>query len=107
MSRVLLSDPDSQHAREIASTLRTLSCQTTTCSDLPTALLLLETEYFEVVLVVASCKTGWELTVDAIRQAAWNLSDPPQVICLLRGPYRGPSERVYAARKGFKVVYEQ
>jgi hypothetical protein len=31
----------------------------------------------------------------------------PPIICLMRGPYRGPNERVYAARKGFKVVYER
>ena len=107
MSRVLLLDPDGDHAKQIEWVLRGISCQTTACTDVQGALSLLQRRQFDVVLVVSVPGVDWDLRVDFIRRAVIRLPDSPQIVCLLRGPYRNPAERVYAARKGFKVVYEQ
>jgi hypothetical protein len=108
MGLVLLLDSDAEHANEIASVLRTISCQTVICSTLQTASLLLQTRAFESVVVsTRALDSDWRGLVDIIRNVASHLPEPPQIVCLLRGPYRGPAVRVYAARKGFKVIYEQ
>jgi hypothetical protein len=62
---------------------------------------------FEVIVVVTTPGPNWHSVVEAIRHEINDSPDPPQIVCLLLGPYRGPAERVYAARKGFKVIYER
>lgn len=107
MGRILLFDPDAEHARQVAAALRCISTQTMICADIQSAVSLLNARVFDVALVVALPGLDWDLPVEFIRHSALRCAEPPQIVCLLRGPYRGPNVRVYAARKGFKVVYEQ
>jgi hypothetical protein len=58
-------------------------------------------------VVVCTPGMDWDIRVEFVRHLALRMSEPPQIVCLLRGAYRSPNERVYAARRGFKVVYEQ
>jgi len=107
MGQILLFDPDAEHARQIAAAFRCISTQTVICADTQTAASLIDARAFDVAVVVALPGLDWDLPVEFIRHSALRRAEPPQIVCLLRGPYRGPSVRVYAARKGFKVVYEQ
>jgi DNA-binding NtrC family response regulator len=107
MGRVLLLDADQNHATAIAWALRSISCQTTTSSNLQSVLSFLEMQKFDVVVVVTTPGPNWNVAVEAIRYATNHMTELPQIVCMLRGPYRGPAERVYAARKGFKVIYER
>lgn len=107
MEQILLLDTDAEHARQIAAVLGCIPCQTTICVDAQTAVTLLKKRTFDVVLVVAVPKLDWDVQVEFVRHAALQVPEPPQIVCLLRGPYRGPAERVYGARKGFKVMYER
>jgi hypothetical protein len=107
MGRVLLLDTDSEHATNITWALRSISCQITTCSSLRSAVSFLQMQKFEVFVVVTTPGPSWSVAVEAIRQAINHMSEMPQIVSLLRGPYRGPAEKVYAARKGFRVIYER
>jgi DNA-binding NtrC family response regulator len=107
MGRVLLLDADQDHATAIAWALRNISCQTTTSSNLRSVLSFLQTQKFEVVVVVTTPGPNWNVAVETILYATTHMTELPQVVCMLRGPYRGPNERVYAARKGFRVIYEK
>ncbi len=107
MGQILLFDADAEHARQIAAVLGCISCQTTICADTQTAVSFLERQPFDVVLVVTVPRLDWDISVEFIRHAALQVPEPPRIVCLLRGPYRGPSERVYAARKGFRIIYER
>ena len=107
MGLILLLDADTEHANEIASALRNVSCQTVICSTLQTASSLLQTRTVESVVISTVLDSDWTRLADIIRAVVFHLPEPPQIVCLLRGTYRGPAERVYAARKGFKVIYEQ
>jgi hypothetical protein len=60
-----------------------------------------------VVVIVTTPGPNWNVGVEAIRHATNHMPEMPQIVCLLRGPYRGPAEKVYAAMKGFKVIYER
>jgi hypothetical protein len=107
MGRVLLLDADGRHAKQVEGALRAISCQTTISADLQSSISLLQRQQFDAVVVVSNPGMDWDIRVEFIRHAALRLPEPPLIVCLLRGLYRGPNERVYAARKGFKVVYEQ
>lgn len=107
MNRILLLDADDAHARGIAWALRAISCRTMVCSNLETAVSILQIQTFDAVVVVTSPGRDWEVRVDVIRQATFNTTEQPPVLCLMRGPYRGPAERVYATRTGFTVIYDR
>jgi hypothetical protein len=107
MGHILIFDPDANHANDLAWALGSISCQTTICLDLRRATSLLFVRSFDAVIVSAKSRSDWTGPMEAIRQAALRSPDPPQIVCLLRGPYNGPTERVYAARRGVKVIYEQ
>jgi hypothetical protein len=107
MGHILIFDPDANHANDLAWVLESISCHSTICLDLQSASSLLSVRAFDAVIVSATSRNDWTGPMEAIRQAALRSPDPPKIVCLLRGPYNGPTERVYAARRGFKVIYEQ
>ena len=107
MEQILLIDPDPEHACAAASALKTLRCEVAICPNPRTAAALIARRAFAVIVAAVPPKAGWDSFVDTVRHVALQLPQPPEIICLLRGPYCGPSERVYAARKGFKVIYER
>jgi len=107
MGRILLLDADGHHAKQVEWALKDISCQTTTCTDLQSAIYLIQKQLFDAVVVVSKPGMDWDIRVEFIRHAAFQMPERPHIVCLLRGPYSGPNERVYAARKGFKVIYEQ
>jgi ActR/RegA family two-component response regulator len=107
MDRVLLLDRDEEHAAGVAEVLQTVSCYITICSELKDTISLLHSQAFAVVVVVTRANADWSGLIESVRHAALPLPDPPQIVCLIRGPYRGPDEKVYAARRGFTVIYER
>ena len=106
MGKILLLDDNTEHAEQIAEVLHNIACQTTTCPDVENAVSLLQRRSFDAVVVVSVPGLNWDIGVQVIRRAAFQIPEPLPVVCLLRSPYCGPSERIYAARHGFKVVYE-
>lgn len=102
----LLFDPDSNHAAAVMAALRGIPCRVLVVPDLRNAVHLMRVQAFECVVVVSHPEDDWHTLMDAVQLAARALPDPPDVICLLRGPYRGSNDRVYAARKGFVLLHE-
>lgn len=107
MPRLLLVDADAEHADSIMRALRSRLCTVSLCNSVENGTAVIAQRTFDAVIVSLFRAQGWDFLVDRIRHAALRTSQPPQVICLLRGPYRGPAEKVHAARKGFRVVYER
>lgn len=106
MNRILLLDHDPHHAAAVVAALRSVPCRTIVVPDLNGAIHLLHVQPVECAIITCASDTAWHHEIDVILQAARELPDPPDIICLLRGPYRGPSDRVYAARKGFVLIHE-
>jgi len=106
MNRILLLDPDPYHAAAVVGALRGIPCKAIVVPDLRNAIQLMRVQVVECVVVVSHPKSDWQIQVDAIRLVARDQPDPPDTICLLRGPYQGPTDRVYAARKGFVLLHE-
>lgn len=107
MEQILLIDPDPEHACAVARALEMLRCKIAICPDHESAASLISVQAFAVIVAAVTPSPGWDGLVDAVRHVALQLPQSPQIVCLLRSPYRGPSERVYAARRGFRVVYER
>ena len=106
MNQILLLDPDPHHAAAVMAALRGIPCRVLVVPDLCNAIHLVRVQTVECVVVVSSPDTDWQTLVDAIQLTARGLPDQPDIICLLRGPYRGSNDRVYAARKGFVLLHE-
>lgn len=106
MHHVLLLDPDVVHARQVASALESICCQTTMVAAQDFSAAFISEGKFDAVVVVSFGGSGWYGFMEAVRRAALQTICPPEIIALLRTPYRDPAEKVFAARKGFKVVYE-
>jgi len=108
MEQILLLDADPEHAPRVEQALRSVCRQIVLCADSQLASSLLRTCHFDLAVVVpAPSDAKWCDWVESIRAPVRDTHNPPMVVCLLRRPYRGPDEKVYAARKGFKVVYER
>ena len=106
MNRILLLDPDPHHAAGVVGALRGIPCKAIVVPDLRNAIQLMRVQAVECVVVVSHPESDWRSLVDAIQLATRELTEPSDIICLLRGPYHGPTDRVYAARKGFVLLHE-
>ncbi len=107
MGRILVLDPDPNHAGAITWAIRAISCRAVWTTDFRGAVTLIQEQQFDAIVIAAIPGPSWNGLVDAIREQVLQIPQPPHVICLLRGPYCGPNQRVHGARKGFKVVYER
>ena len=106
MGRVLLFDSDSQHAIGVADALRGRVGRLIVCSALDDALATLRKQPCDLLIYAADPTTEWKASMEIVRWMISQLQEPPELLCLLPGPRRGPDERVYAAQRRFGVVYE-
>jgi len=106
MNYILLFDPDSHHAAAVMAALRGIPCRVLVVPGLQNAIQLMRVQAVECVVVVSHPEADWQALMDSVQIAARAQFDPPDLLCLLRGPYRGSNDRVYAARKGFVLVHE-
>lgn len=107
MEQILLIDASLEHAHKVALALRAIHCQTVIRHDLPSAVEVLRLRSVEGVILAPSGKNNWHSEVETLRSVLNIMTEPPWIVGLLPGPYRGADDRVYAARKGFSVVYER
>lgn len=110
MGHVLLLDPDAQHRDTVKSLFRSHFGSLVACSTASTvadALELLRQHQFDILILSALSNENWHVCMDAVRTALGQSSNPPKILCVLRGPYRGPAAEVYGARRGFRVIYER
>jgi hypothetical protein len=107
MEQILLLDANPEHAQRVALALRAIHCQTIVRANLQSAVEVLHLKSVEGVILTPSSRNNWQTEIETLRGALNFMDEPPWIVCLLSGPYRGSDDRVYAARKGFSVVYEQ
>jgi len=106
MGNVLILGSDDVLAHELARGLQSVSCRTTVCCDRQQAIDTLKKQAVDIVVLISGTATDWKTSVEAFRGTLDQLQDPPQIICVLCGPYRGPADRLYGARRGVRVIYE-
>ena len=107
MDTVLILDSDPQHAAELGSALTALSCRAIFCRDRRAALDTLRQRDVDIVVLVARATDEWKASMEVLSGAARQNANPPGLACVLRGTYEGPSEKLYGARRGIRVIYEQ
>jgi DNA-binding response OmpR family regulator len=106
MGHVLILDSDSAHAAELVRELQTASCRTTMCSERQDAMDILRKQQIDIVILVSNPAVDWKSSAKWLYCASRHLQNPPQIVCVIRTPYQGPSERLYGARHGVRVIYE-
>lgn len=107
MDTVLILDSDPQHAAELERVLTALSCRAILCRERRSALDILGQRVVDIVVLVAKVTDEWKASMEVLSGAARQSTNPPGLACILRGPYEGPSEKLYGARRGIRVIYEQ
>lgn len=107
MGHVLILDPDATHAAELTHELRTVSSCTEVCSQSQEVIDIVNRRQIDVVILVSDSSSDWKRSAELLRDTVNPLPNPPQIVCVLRGEYRGPGDRLYGARRGIKVIYEK
>ena len=106
MGSILVIDSDTQHAAELARAVQTDGHMVTVCTEVQQAVSCLKSRPVDAVVLVSNPVGDWRNNAAELRIYAFQIAEPPQIVCLLRGPHRGPAEQLYGSRRGLKVVYE-
>ncbi len=107
MDTILILDPDPEHAAALGRALMALSCRAILCRGRREALDILRRRVVDIVVLVAKVTDEWKACMEALSGVATQCTNPPGITCIIRGPYGGPSEKLYGARRGIRVIYEQ
>jgi len=65
------------------------------------------TQLVDLVVMVSASTTGWKAEAELFRDLVRQLPNSPQILCVLRKPYNGPSDRLDGDRLGITVIYER
>ena len=107
ISQVLIVDSDPIHAADLEDALHTVACRVLVCAGKEGALNTIRAEHVDLVIMVPPSPALWRKDADSFCGAVRQLEEQPQIVCLLRGPYKGSSERLYGDRLNIKVLYER
>jgi DNA-binding response OmpR family regulator len=106
IDKVLILDADPIHAADLEDALDTVNCKVLVCAEQGAALNAIRTEFVDLVVMVPLSPMRWRRDAKSLCDAMSQLEEWPRIICVLRGPYRGPAERLYGDRLNIKVMYE-
>lgn len=107
INQVLIVDSDPTHAAGLENALQTVNCRVSVCTEQETALNIMRAERINIVIAVAPSAAQWRRDAHSLCDAVSQLEEQPQIVCVLRCPYRGPAERLYGDRLNIKVLYER
>ena len=107
INQVLIVNSDPIHAANLEDALHAVNCRVLVCVEKEGALNTIRTEHVDLVIMVPPSPAMWRKDADSFCDAVRQLEEQPQIVCLLRGPYKGPGERLYGDRLNIKVMYER
>ena len=107
IDQVLIVDSDPIHAAELEDALKMVNCKVLVCPEQEVALNTLQAEHVDLVVMVPASPAQWRKDAKSLCDAVRKFEKRPQIVCVLRCPYKGPSERLYGDRLNIKVLYER
>ena len=107
MGNILIFDADSDLAIDLEHRLREVSCRTFVCTHKQQMFDVLKKHQLDVAILICGVSVDWKAAAASLRNAVRQLHSQPQIVCVLRRPYNGPSDRLYGARQGVRVIYEK
>lgn len=107
MGNILILGSDCELAAALARSVQAISCRASLCSDKEQVIDTLRRQRVDIVVMISNPATDWKTRSEVLRDALSQLQNPPQIVCILCGPYQGPSDRLYGARHGVRVIYER
>ncbi len=105
IDQVLIVDSDPIHAAELEDALQTVNCRVLVCSEQESALNAIRAEHFCLVIIVPPSPSVWRKDTGSFCDAVRRLGRMPEIVCVLRGPYKGPGERLYGDKLGVRVIH--
>lgn len=106
MDRVVIVDSDSDHALTLKSHLESVGCFVEVCSNARFASAMVTKQGAQVVVLVYQSPAWWKGDVRKLCDAMAKLDESPVVLCLLRWPPQGPSDRLYGDELKVVVFHE-
>ena len=107
IDQVLIVDSDPIHVAELEDALHSINCRVSVCAEQEAALNTIRAEHVDLVIMVPTSPVLWRKDAECFCGAVRQLEEQPQIVCVLRGPYKGPGERLYGDRLNIKVMYER
>jgi hypothetical protein len=105
MDRVLILDSDPIHAAELESALQGVR-SVSVFHERQDVVETVKRQAIDLLVIVPNPPIHWRTDAESIRGAINGLRNPPEVLCILRRPCKGPSDRLHADRLKVKVIYE-
>lgn len=107
MDRVVVVDSDSEHALVLKAHLEDAGCLVEICSNVRLAPVITGRQDTHVAVLVHQSPTWWRTDLRSFCDAVARLDRPPAVICLLRWPSQGPSDRLYGDELKVTMFHEE
>lgn len=107
IDQVLIVDSDPIHAADLENALHTVNCRVLVCPEQQAALNTMRAEHVDLVVLVPSSPALWRKNAELLCGALRQLEERPQIVYVLRCPYKGADERLYGDRLNIKVLYER
>jgi hypothetical protein len=93
------------HAAELELALKPVRW-VAVCSERQEAIEAVKSIDIDLVVLVPDPPIHWKKDAESIRGVIGELPNPPEVLCILRRPCKGPSDRLHGDRLKVKVIYE-
>jgi hypothetical protein len=107
MDQVLIIDSDPIHAAELEDALLAVNFRVfVSIEELPTAIEANLAVGINLVVFVPHFAAGWRNDLELICRATRSLVRQPAILCVLRWPSNGPSDRIFGDLLNVRVLHE-
>jgi DNA-binding response OmpR family regulator len=107
MEQVLIVDPDPVHAIALKESLEAANYFVSVHRDHRTAMQAVGSQGISTVVFVSSSPSWWRNDLKAFCESAANTKQAMDVICLLRWPSIGPTDRLFGDELNVRVLHEE
>lgn len=107
MEWVVIVDPDSIHAMALKDALEAANYFVSAHGDHRTATQTVISRGVSAVVFVSSSPSWWRADVKAFRESMAKAKHAVDVVCLLRWPSTGPTDRLFGDELNVRVLHEQ
>jgi CheY-like chemotaxis protein len=104
---VVVVDPDLVHAENLKEALVAAGCKVSVHPDPRNAVEALAAEEVDALVIVPRSRSWWMQDLKNLRDALTRLDNLPEILCLLRWPSEGPTDRLYGDQLDVRVLHER
>jgi DNA-binding response OmpR family regulator len=107
MEKVLIVDPDPIHAIALKEALEAANYFVSVHHDHRTAMHAVVSQGIRAIVLVSSSPSWWRNDLKTFCESVANIKHAMDVVCLLRWPSIGPTDRLFGDELNVRVLHEQ